>query len=80
MKIDKEKILREFEEKHNVKVDRIFPKDIFRFNDNRFYDLNDIIFDIENKIPVGQIENYADIGTESAINIPFSKWYELKQQ
>lgn len=73
------KFIKQFEKKHSVRLTLFPDKETAKFSDGRFYSIDDIVFDIENEIQIGEIENYSDIGRDLAISESFREWLKSKQ-
>lgn len=74
------KFVEQFAEKHGVKFDRYtdFDFEEAKFSDSRTYHLMDVLYDIGQEVPVGEIESFHD---ESGIvgKNSFALWYEKRK-
>lgn len=71
---DKLEIIKDFEAKTGLKLFDLVDEQVARFDDGRFYAIEDIKYHVENDLDTSLIQEYSDEGTEGCVTETYEIW------
>lgn len=70
-----ESYIKRFSDKQGISFITFVETDLAEFSGNHFFELSDIVFDIDNNIPASIALNYSEEGTEGITELTYQEWY-----
>lgn len=76
----KSEYIKLFARKHKTSFDKFADPEceVIRFANGRYFDINEIAFDIDHNVPVGVASIFNDYGANGNSNKTYQEWYEKR--